>query len=622
MNEQTKSSTGPGPGLQLYDKTEFEMYLGRFPADNENIITPLTGALEELFGGRLGRGIFQELYRFMGLAIQERVIRDYHAGAISPGLAKLLEMELPPWKAETMPVGSGEFKSWRALVNEMIQAGKADFSPFKGPQDTRENWLFRYSITPFILSLHMRDSIMTTERNLPERKAEAAQALRGTLAAALDETAPETYRRGPIKEDVLSRYAEALKMLYSIRTGAESELHFVVTERPAFYMNPETGQVFDLRPYAAEITHLMAPISWDYIKDYVKVIIEYLTERNRKGTQLLGPAEFLAIKNTPESTAISTLTTGYSEIFVQGTIFPDETTDYTTEIHTNQKDPARQLQIKINTKQGSRGPRPSTMKLKILLEMLFTQCGHPFFSFNIDQYMMATLPPGKEPTPAGKKKFKQKLYADLRLLKGMEINANYPGLPPGEIGILNDWVPGPGNTIEIGMDLVYCNHLRRGGLAFYPRGIFQIDEKFPHAIHFLEKLAQNRTSARNVRQGGTRPYTISLKALIDTDYSFLPLEKVQKTRKYKEAYIDPTVNTLVYLNESGYITSRYVNANHEEYTANDLSQVRYEDFIDRHKWLLEYDLIEYKDSPRLSEPVPERPKRKRKPRAKKTTGNE
>ncbi len=604
LQEQKNYGTPERPFYDV-DIMEFKMYLGEFIRDAK-----ITDGLSGIFGERMGRGIFQNLYSLLLISVTERVLRDYHAGTISPGLTRLLEMDIPKRSPGLGPVGGQDYKTWREHIDAMIQAGKADFSSFKGPEDVRENWLIRYVIAPFILTDFMQGNIQTIEKELQERKEEIRQELLGYLAAAFDETDREKYRRPPMREAALLEYTDSLEYLYSIRAGNEAELHFYHPILVAFYMNPETGKVYDIRPYKEEISLLLAPMSWQYILEQAETIRGYIEERRKKAVQLLGPAEFLAIKNTPESTAISTLTTGYSEIFVQGTIFPDDTTDYSTEIHTNQKDPARQLQIRINAKQGSRGPRPSTMKLKILLEMLYTQCGRPVFSFNIDQYMRATLPPGKEPTTAGKKKFKQKLFTDLRLIKGMEINANYPGLPPGEIGILADWVPGPGNTIEIVMDLVYCNHLRRGGLAYYPRGIFQIDEKFPHAIHFLEKMAQNRTSVKNVRRGGTRKNTISLKALIDTDYSFLPLEKVQRTRKYKEAYIDPTINTIVYLNEAGYIDSRYVNASHEEYTANDLAQVRYEDFIDRRKWLLEYELLDYKDNPKALQTPPKK-KRKR-----------
>ena len=622
-NLKTKQKAPQGL-LNSMEKQDFKLVLGNFP-ENKKDADKIAAGIEGLYKERLGHAIFQALWRFMVISIRQRVIRDYHAGTISPGLGKLLRMDLPKPEGERPAAGEQEgiYKNWQGLISEMIQAGKADFSPYKGPQDTGENWLFRYTITPYILSYFVPDSITVTENTLKEIKAEAALQLKGILAAALDDTQPGQHRLDPIKEETVSHYVEALNYLYSIRTGAEAELHFpIAAETVGLYMNPETGKVIDLRPYAEEIKNLTAPISWKYITDYTEIITGYLAERKRKAGQLLGPGDFVAIKSTPESTAISTLTAGYSEIFAQGSLFPDETKDYTTEIITSQTDRSRRLQIRMNAPKGSRGPRPSTMKLKILLEMLFTDCRKPFFTFSIEQYMKATLRPGQEASAAMKKKFKKKLLSDLRILKGTTLKANYPGQEAGEIGLLNDWVPGPGNTMEIGMDLVYCSHLKRGGLAYYPRGIFQIDEKFPHAIHFLEKLAQNRTGAKNVRKGGKRKNTIAIRSLIETDYGFLPLEKVQKTRKYKEAYIDPTINTITYLNEAGYISSRYVNGKHEEYTADDLSRVKYEDFIDRKKWLLEYDLIDYQDSPSLTEPRPQNQKPKRAPRKKKAKQEE
>ncbi len=583
------------------DVEDVIMFFGKFIQDAK-----ITDPLYNLFSGRLGRVLFRQVYSFLLFSVTQRVIRDYHAGTISPELQKLIEMKQPKWNPEQRIIGTG----WRLHINKMIQEGKADFSRFKSPKDKQENWLLRYYIAPYILSEFIPDDINTTEKELPEQRSLVEQELRGCIAAALDDTEPDKFRRRPLNELDIKKYVEALNYFYSKMEDTEAELHFFEHDIVSFYMNPETGEVIDLRPYQEEISSLLAPVSWEYIKDYAKVIEDYLAERHKKEVQLLGPAEFIAIKNTPESTAISTLTTGYGEIYVQGNLYPDDTTDYTTEIFSS-TGKKRKIEIKINAPVGSKGPRPSTIKLKILLEMLFTQRNKPSFSFSIDEYMRITLPPGKEITPPMRKKFKKKLLEDLNLLHDMKLTLSCNGQAGGRGRILTDYLQGPGNTIEIMMDLVYCSHLKQGGLAYYPRGIFQIDEKFVHAIHFLEKLAQNRTSANNVRKGGTRKNTISIKALIETDYGFLPMEKVAKTRKYREAYIDPTVNTIVYLNEAGFISSRFVNAEHEEYTANDLSQVSYLDFIDSKKWLLEYDLLDYKDNPKVLKNLPKPKARKR-----------
>jgi hypothetical protein len=94
------------------------------------------------------------------------------------------------------------------------------------------------------------------------------------------------------------------------------------------------------------------------------------------------------------------------------------------------------------------------------------------------------------------------------------------------------------------------------------------------------------------------------------------LEKVKKSRKYRELLIEPILKTIAQLNDEGHITSRYVNANHEEHTTDDLSRVTFSDFMDSKKWLLEYEINGFEEDPQMIVKAEER-KKKRRPYKKK-----
>ena len=184
------------------DKTLFEFMLGKFPKGKRDA-EKLAEGIGAILRGRLGHSIFNALTYFLETSIQERVITEYHAGTISAGLTELLKIDTPNREENSL----NDFKAWRDMIRLRIQEGKADFSLFKGPNDTGENWLMRYVINPYIVSAFMPENVIVTEAKLNGRKAEAAQKVKEILAAALDETADQ-HGRGPVSEKTISGYGD------------------------------------------------------------------------------------------------------------------------------------------------------------------------------------------------------------------------------------------------------------------------------------------------------------------------------------------------------------------------------------------------------------------------------
>ena len=578
--------------------------------------------ITELLGPSFKGGIFDQVIHYLDTlkewAAYENLAAEYKKGTISKALLDLL-LENSAWPEDYFTAaGPG------GLLYKMISEGQLDFKPFQGKEDKEQNWYLKYRIA-FQPLPNIRKSIDRLEAIGPRMKAEALAHLQTQVKLLLqaDKTPAAT-------REALERMAEAIERQYNARikekTGRDFSAPFIRPQDTGFYINPETRKINDLRPYQAELHSLLSVSSWDYLKDYAEALRKAATaERGELVEGLFSGNDFVPLRNTPETLAISAMTTGISPLYFQPSLPGlDGMAEHTTELMINRENnPRAALQIKIKDKPNSRGLRPSTQKVKTLLEAVYTQRRKGIFAFSIRDYMRLCEPGKPEDYYTGVRyrKFAAKLREDLRTLYNTSFTANYKGLSPGEIRLLDGWTPGPNGSIEISLGGIYCRELlARGGISQICRTFWQSDERNPHVIPFLLKLCGNRSNTKNIIKGGQRANTISLKALFDFDSrNFPPLEKVKKSRRYRELLIEPIIKTIAQLNDEGHIISRYVDPDHKEYTAEDLSLVSFSDFMDSHKWLLEYELCGFTEDTQAVIEARERLQKKTRAKRKKKT---
>ncbi|SDC76129.1 hypothetical protein SAMN04487864_1222, partial [Succiniclasticum ruminis] len=538
------------------DKTLFEIMLGKLPKRKKDAERMAEG-IGAILLGRMGHSIFDTLGFFLELSIQERVIQNYHAGAISAGLSKILKKNLPKVEENLFT----NFKAWQELISERIQEGKADFSSFKGPQDAGETWILRYAINPYILSIYMKDSLPVTESTMKDRKAEAAQRVREAVAAALDETTAEQSGKKAQKETALLKYVKALEHLYEIRTGAEPELHFVLPERIAFYMNPVTGEVIDLRPYAEEIHSLIAPVSWRYILDYTGVITDYLAKRKelQKEAQhrksIFDKAFIKMFNSTPTNelvnlnTTISGDTQKNTEYFQQN-LFEGE---------WNYKKGGTEVFLPIKMSAGNVLPpifSTSTQKTMHFISLLFTAHNSakrpdnvfPIVETSVREYMAAT---GRKQTLNNVKETTKILKRDLDTLAKISLKYNDKKYSLSRVNPFAETHMERGK-IKVVLAPTFAEFLVKttGFLMNYPAALLKLKENNSNIYPLGYKLALNRSNDANIRKG--KANILSVPVCLEACLGLPDIESVKKQHNSPaKRIIEPFEKALDSLQQQG-----------------------------------------------------------------------
>lgn len=493
-----------------------ELFIGPFPeaeAERSKIIK----GLAPFFKCAYNSTIFHLVEKYLVISITERIRKAYHAGKIRPELCALLEMDLPPYKKTDNPL-----KDWRELAAGMIQTGKADFSPFKGPQDTGENWLFKYHIAPLVLP-YFEQNIKGMEAGLKDLKAETRQTLKAYLNAAID-TEPVTQRQ-PLTERILKQYAKALNALHAARNGSEAELHFVNWPPVDFYLNPETGQIIDLRPYKEEVKDLIAPISWDYIKAYTADILAILAERKRKRPKQETPPpsifenDFIKMFNAPPTNNIIAINTakpgrgktgGTDNGYFEQNMFTQEW-EYKeggTEINMPVKQEAGNAMLPLFS--------TSTWKTMHFISLLFTAhnskkgAGHitPVVETTVREFMDAT---GRKITANSVKDTTKVLKKDLETLNEMKLKYTDKKY---SLDLVRPFprVHLQRGKIRVTLEQDFANFLVKttGFLMNYPAALLKLKENNSSLFPLGYKMALNRSNDTNIRKGKANILSVAI----------------------------------------------------------------------------------------------------------------
>ena len=273
---------------------------GGIPATKEQreklfkLIVPMLKTTEENVSGFLP-----------GLMIISRRLNlkeAYKGGNITPELATILNdsYELTPefYRLHSLPERS-------FVLPYLLDEHKLDFSPFKGPDDTGDEWYFNYRIayTPLPIGTGYNHSTLeqiTSKaesdyiKELANLQQSAKRFLEGVrpserwlkermhLEGEALEKAKNDYLVKPKDPETLLKFAEAVEMQYQQRLAENTSRDYAAPcssiYEAGFYVNPATCKIYDLRPYRQEIHSLLSVKDWDYLKDFVNTVREAVRE--------------------------------------------------------------------------------------------------------------------------------------------------------------------------------------------------------------------------------------------------------------------------------------------------------------------------------------------------------
>ena len=555
----------------------------------------------------------------------DKLYKSVKAGKFNPALTEILERQ--PAVEYNALNDLLDARNFSEIVLQAVKNGKLDFTKFNDTDDPAPDWFLKYRLSPVpvpgyfgrVSNLGKLTSNDVTQIN--DRKAQVKKELKEIIANTLKAgTKPEILLL--LADDVKERYNK-LKDIQDT-SSYHSIFPFKNPRSAGFVVDISAEQIFDLRPHYMELQESLTPGA-EPLKEFYYAVRRYTTDALKKDKpatertpeNLFENTPFLMMRNSRESNAIASVSGSMLQIAVQQELaLTDEKGNQLYNYTANA--PMKSGEVIISVKETPKGGalRPSTEKLHILFDTLFTKSGYTEFVFPIDAYMeLCKRTPG-EITPEQRRKFRQKLRQDLQRMKNTKFSANLPGCKPGEIGILNAWLPAPNNCIYIKLESLYCDSLRQknAGKMQIPTTIFKTNEQNPHLIPIMRVLCRNRTDYHNVNmeaKGGRRAHTISLKTLYEYDLALPRWEKVSKSgRHYDRDIIKPLFNAIRELNDENYIKSKYIDRDGIEHTEAEMKTAGIVDILDPEKWLLDYEIVGFKDDPEMIKSAMERAKQR------------
>lgn len=558
----------------------------------------------------------------------QKLYDTYKAGTLPTDLEKILNHKLGVNHIILNElIDRGGF---REIVLNAVNTGKINFAPFNTTGDKNPEWFLKYSFSPVPLPGYV-GTISNMGKLMPTIKKETVIEKHKRLLKQEIKENTENALRGGIAPETLLLLADEIKERYQTLKDAGEKIipsPYATVRPPDFVVDVAAGMIFDLRPHKDTLRELLEP-GIETLKEFYYAVKRYVAGELKKNNpvtertpeNLFENTPFLMMKNSRESNAIASVSGSMLQIAVQQELALQDENGNTLYNYTATA-PVKSGEVIISVKETPKGGvlRPSTEKLHILFDTLFTKSGYKEFVFPIDAYMeLCKRTPG-ETTPEQRRKFRQKLRQDLQRMKSAKFSANLPGCKPGEIGILNVWLPAPNNCMYIKLESLYCDSLnqRNAGKMQIPQTIFKTNEQNPHLIPIMRALCRNRSDYHNINmeyaKGGRRAHTISLKTLYEWDLALPRWAKIKEAKKagtkwqFRRLIIEPLFNAIKELNDENYITSQYVDKDGIEHTPEEIKNAGIVDILDPEKWLLSYEIVGFKDDPKMIKEAIEREK--------------
>lgn len=223
----------------------------------------------------------------------------------SPELIRILKAPVPQNLENEL-----FFKSLPEYVEECVENGKLDFSPYYPVEDPQEqrDWLRKqyFHLKPVPIALTGNENTGKGQNeNLHSKlwnrmiKEMAEVALIGDADRGIDK----------LSLDDLLKFADVVEEKYNFNVQKHNPVFFQKIynqeDEAGFFVNPETGTVYDMRPYADELNRMFVP-GWEPLKWYAqglrkqaKAVWKKLTGKEEDPQAKIFESPFVAMYNGP-----------------------------------------------------------------------------------------------------------------------------------------------------------------------------------------------------------------------------------------------------------------------------------------------------------------------------------
>ena len=520
--------------------TKFITFTGPLPEDpdaREKILAALK-PLENYYFSSM------DLEKFYKLSIYNNINKAYKNGKLVPELVEIINDKYS-WSEKVIKnFLSGEQN--KSPLDLLIEQGRVNFEPFRGPKDKGEKWYINYRVTFRPLPLLYGQLDKTGKSYQKFKDGLISETVTNTLRLLNGVKAPngETLLK-PIAAGIMENYAAAIELQYQQRKENQTPRNSKNTSgklTPDFYVNPETGRVYDLRPYKKQLDKMLIVKNWDFLAVYAATIraaiAEYKGEKASKKKQKppgsIFDKAFIKMFNATPTNDITSLNTsksgrpGEETGYFERNIFTDE---------WEYKKGGTELNLPVKTIEGNTLPpafTTSTWKTKDFLSLLFSaknsQKGDnitPVIETSVREYMAAT---GRSITANTIKETTKTIKKDLELLNEIKIKYNDKKYS------LNLVRPFPSvhlnrGKIRVTLDNDFARYLAKttGFLMNYPAALLKLKENNSNLYPLGYKLALNRSNDANIRRG--KANILSVPVCLECCPGIPSIERVRKEGK-------------------------------------------------------------------------------------------
>ena len=525
-------------GKNINSVKSFILYTGPLPEDKEarlKIYAALKPFTKHFF-------YTVGLANFYELAMYEHINTAYKNGKLPPELVEVIndKYQWPEDILQTFFESSDE-----SPLDCLLKQGRLNFEPFRGPKDTEANWFTNYPIVLYPLPFYCGPLDNTGKAyqqikagNISDLAANTQRLLKG-LKAPDGETLLK-----PVTPEVMEAYAAAVELQYKQRkkdrTPGDIE-KFYGKSSAGFYVNPESGRIYDLRPYTKELEKLLAVKNWDFLGLYVATIraaiAEFKGETASKKKQPPGSIfdkAFIKMFNAAPINNLININTSRSGR-------PQEENGYFEQnMFTKEweyKKGGTELNMPVKHGDGNNTPlfTTSTVKTIHFISLLFTAQNSikhqenifPVVDTSVREYMLAT---GRKITANSIKDATKTMKRDLDTMADISVRSNDKKYSLSRINPFAETHINRGK-IRVVLAPTFAEFLVKttGFLMNYPAALLKLKENNSSLYPLGYKLALNRSNDANIRKG--KANILSVPVCLEWCPAIPSIERVRKEGK-------------------------------------------------------------------------------------------